>query len=57
MDKITPADDYYGRDKEIKDIRHIVKKQTLCQRRRKNLGLFSLKMDVIKPKMLRESVS
>lgn len=57
LDNMTPADVYYGRDKEIKDMRHIVKKQTLRQRRRKNLGLPALKMDVIKPNVLRESVS
>ena len=57
LDNMTPADVYYGRDKEIKVMRHIVKEQTLCQRRRKNLGLPALKMDVIKPNVLRESVS
>ena len=57
LDNMTPADVYYGRNKEIKDMRHIVKKQTLLQRRRKNLGLPALKMDVIKPNVLRESVS
>jgi putative transposase len=39
LDNMTPADVYYGRNKEIKDMRHIVKKQTLLQRRRKNLSL------------------
>lgn len=57
LENMTPADVYYGRDKEIKDMRYIVKKQTLLQRRRKNLGLPALKMDVIKPNMLRESIS
>jgi hypothetical protein len=57
LDNMTPADVYYGRDKGIKVMRHIVKEQTLCQRRRKNLGLPALKMDVIKPNVLRESVS
>ena len=57
LENMTPADVYYGRDKEIKDMRYIVKKQTLLQRRRKNLGVPALKMDVIKPAVLRECVS
>jgi hypothetical protein len=54
---MTPADVYYGRNKEIRDMRYIVKEQTLLQRRRKNLGLPPFKMDVIKPAVLRECVS
>ena len=57
LDNMTPSDVYYGRDEEIRDLRHIVKQQTLRQRRRKNLGLPALKMDVIKPNVLRESAS
>jgi len=54
---MTPADVYYGRAREIQTVRNMVKKQTLQQRRRKNLGLPPLEKDVIKPAMLRESVS
>ena len=57
LDNMTPADVYHGRAREIKTMRNIVKDQTLRQRRRKNLGLPPLKMDVIKPTVLRESVS
>lgn len=57
LDNMTPADVYHGRAKEIRDMRHMVKEQTLRQRRRKNLGLPTLKFDVIKPNVLRESVS
>lgn len=54
---MTPADVYYGRAREIQTLRDIVKKQTMQQRRRKNLGLIPLKRDVIKPAVLRETVS
>jgi len=57
LDNMTPADVYYGRAREIRMLRNIVKEQTLRQRRRKNLGLPPLKSDVIKPAVLRESVS
>jgi transposase-like protein len=57
LDNMTPADVYHGRARELKMMRNIVKEQTLLQRRRKNLGLAPLKKDVIKPAMLRESVS
>jgi transposase InsO family protein/transposase-like protein len=57
LDNMTPADVYHGRAREIKMMRNIVKEQTLLQRRRKNLGLPPLKKDVIKPAVLRESVS
>jgi len=57
LNYITPADVYYGRAREIQTVRNMVKKQTLQQRRRKNLGLPPLEKDVIKPAMLRESVS
>ena len=38
-------------------MRNVVKNQTLRQRRRKNLGVPPLKMDIIKPAVLRKSVS
>lgn len=57
LDNMTPADVYHGRAREIKMMRNIVKEQTLLQRRRKNQGLPPLKKDVIKPAVLRESVS
>jgi putative transposase len=57
LDNLTPADVYHGRAREIKMMRDIVKEQTLYKRRRKNLGLPPLKKDVIKPAVLRESVS
>jgi len=57
LDNMTPADVYNGRAREIRMLRNIVKEQTLRQRRRKNMGLPPLKMDVIKPDVLRESVS
>jgi putative transposase len=57
LDNMTPADVYHGRAREIEMLRDIVKKQTLRQRRRINLGLPPLKKDVIQPAVLRESVS
>jgi len=57
LDNMTPADVYYGRARKIRMLRNVVKEQTLRQRRRKNLGLPPLKSDVIKPAVLRESVS
>ena len=57
LDNMTPADVYNGRTQEIQTLRDIVKKETMQQRRRKNLGLMPLKRNVIKPAELRESVS
>jgi len=57
LNNMTPADVYFGRAREIQTLRDIVKKHTMQQRRRKNLGLIPLKRDVIKPAVLRESVS
>ena len=57
LDNMTPADVYHGRARQIKMMRNIVKEQTLLQRRRKNMGLPPLKKDVIRPAVLRESVS
>ena len=57
LDNMTPADVYYGRAKEIQTLLDIFKKKTLQQRRRKNLGLMPLQRDVIKPAVLRKSVS
>lgn len=57
LDNMTPADVYYGRAREIRMLRNVVKEQTLRQRRRKNLGLPPLESNVIKPAVLRESVS
>ena len=57
LDNMTPADVYHGRAREIQTMRSHVKEHTLLQRRRKNLGLPPMKKDVIKPAVLRESVS
>ena len=57
LNNMTPADVYYGRAREIQTMRNMVMKQTLQQRRRKNLGLPPLEKDVIKPAVLREGVS
>ncbi len=56
LDNLTPADVYYGRDKEIIEARKLVKEQTLRRRRRQNLGLEPLKEKLIKPTILRECV-
>jgi len=47
----------WDQEREVQMMRNIVKEQTLLQRRRKNLGLSPLKKNVIKPAVLRESVS
>lgn len=57
LDNMTPADVYYGRYRQIKRLRDMVKEQTLEQRRRKNLGLRPMREHGIRPAMLRESVS
>lgn len=57
LDNMTPADVYCGRDRQIKQLRDMVKQQTLVQRRRKNLGLMPLQDLGIRPATLRESVS
>ena len=57
LDNMTPADVYHGRARVIQTMRTLVKEHTLLQRRRKNMGLPPMKKDVIKPAVLRESVS
>jgi hypothetical protein len=57
LDNMTPADVYCGRDRQIQQLRDMVKQQTLEQRRRKNLGLMPLQDLEIRPATLRESVS
>lgn len=57
LDNMTPADVYNGRAREIQTLRNRVKKETMQQRRRKNLGLMPLQRDVIKPAVLRKNVS
>lgn len=57
LDNLTPADVYHGRAKEVLTMRDEVKEQTLRRRRRENLGLPPLKKELIRPQMLRESVS
>lgn len=57
LDNMTPADVYCGRDRQIQQLRDMVKQQTLEQRRRKNLGLMPLQDLGIRPATLRESVS
>ena len=57
LDNMTPADVYCGRDRQIQQLRDMVKQQTLEQCRRKNLGLMPLQDLRIRPATLRESVS
>ena len=57
LDNLTPADVYHGRAKEVLTLRNELKEQTLRRRRRANLGLTPLKTEMIRPQMLRESVS
>jgi transposase InsO family protein len=57
LDNLTPADVYHGRAREILTLRNELKEQTLRRRRRENLGLSPLKKELIKPQLLRESVS
>lgn len=57
LDNMTPADVYYGRNRQIQKLRDMVKEQTLEQRRRKNLGLRPKQDHGIRPATLRESVS
>jgi putative transposase len=57
LGNMTPADVYHGRAREIQTMRSLAKEHTLLQRRRENLGLPPMKKDVIKPAVLRESVS
>ena len=56
LDNLTPADVYYGRAKQITAARNLVKDQTMRQRRRLNLGLMTLKTELIKPAIIRESI-
>lgn len=57
LDNMTPADVYYGRTREIKTMRGVLKEQAIHRRRRLNLGLTPPKYEIIKPQMLRECVS
>jgi transposase InsO family protein len=57
LDNLTPADVYHGRAKEIQTSRNELKEHTLRRRRRENLGLPPLKKELIRPQLLRESVS
>jgi len=57
LDNLTPADVYHGRAKEVMTLRDELKEQTLRQRRRENLGLPPLEKKLIRPQLLRESVS
>jgi len=57
LDNLTPADVYHGRAKEVLTLRNELKEQTLRRRRRASLGLPPLKTEMIRPQMLRESVS
>ena len=52
-----PADVYHGRAKEVQTLRNELKEQTLRRRRMENLGLPPLKKELIRPQVLRESVS
>lgn len=57
LDNLTPADVYFGRAREVKLLRDLVKEQTLDRRRRENQGLDPLNTETIRPAILRESVS
>lgn len=57
LDNLTPADVYHGRAKEVMTLRNELKEQTLRRRRRENLGLPPLEKKLIRPQLLRESVS
>jgi hypothetical protein len=57
LDNLTPADVYYGRHRQIQQLRDRVKDQTSEQRRRKNLGLRPMQDHGIRPAILRESIS
>ena len=57
LDNLTPADVYQGRAREVLTLRNELKEQTLRRRRRENLGLTPIKNRVIRPQLLRESVS
>jgi transposase InsO family protein len=57
LDNLTPADVYHGRAKEVMTLRDELKEQTLRRRRRENLGLPPLEKKLIRPQLLRESVS
>jgi putative transposase len=56
LGNLTPADVYFGVDREILTARQLVKLQTLERRRRQNLGLRMRKEAPIRPAELRESV-
>jgi len=55
-DSQTPADVYHRRARDIITARNLVKKQTLRQRRRKNLGLMPLNEEIIRPDVYRKCV-
>ncbi len=57
LDNMTPANVYCGRNRQIQQLRDMVKELTLEQRRRKNLGLIPLQDLGIRPAILRESIS
>jgi len=54
LDNLTPADVYHGRARESITARNLVKAQTMRRRGRQNLGLKSLKEEIIKPEVYRE---
>jgi putative transposase len=56
LGNLTPADVYFGVDREILTARQLVKLRTLERRRRENLGLKMKKEKPIRPAELRESV-
>ena len=57
LDNLTPADFFHGRDGEILSEPNIVKLQLLNRRRSETLRLSPLKIETVKPAMLRQSVS
>ena len=57
LDNLTPADFFHGRDREILSEPNIVNLQLLNRRRSETLRLSPLKIETVKPAMLRQSVS
>ena len=57
LGNLTPADFFHGRDREILSYPNIVKLQLHNRRRSETLRLSPLKIETVKPAMLRQSVS
>ena len=53
LNNVTPADVYYGRDKEILSMRDTIKQQTMQLRRRQNLGKGGVRNSLQNPNLSR----